>query len=97
MDFAVCFFCSLISWRELEAFSFKLFYFYQDLLKKEGITNWNTGTNFSDPSCQDLAVWELNYWPSIVLSDLYVLIVPIHYLETDAYLTSDLRNDKLED
>lgn len=34
MDFAVClFFCSLISWRELEAFSFKLFYFYQDIEK----------------------------------------------------------------
>lgn len=50
------------SWRKLEAFSFKLLCFYQDLLDKEGITNWNTGTNFSYPSCQDSAVQELNYW-----------------------------------
>lgn len=39
MDFAVCLsFCSLIPLRKMESFSFKWFYIYQELLKREGIT-----------------------------------------------------------
>ena len=46
MDFAVCLsFCSLISHRKMEPSSSKLFYIYQELLEREGIT-----------VCQDLMV-----------------------------------------